>query len=351
MTAASNEALARVRDEVAVATFPDGGLLLHVASGDIFQLDAAAAAVWRAIADARGIADAVAALQSSLRLSPDEARLSIEAMIESALSIARTAPAETYRIDDGAASMALCKGQRPLLVFDRRMRTLALGDPMAAAGEADGNDADVAALVRLFIPKVLSLWFPLAMHASALEIDDGALLFSGASGAGKTTTARTLAEMLPGPGGRLLSEDIVLLSSVGDTNTVVGSAEPLVRSWIDDTARTLLDDPRATPAVEDLARALAGQRDVIPLRKIVFLNAARRRGDAWSLRALGPAETLGALFLNSFVPSVAAPALRSHLDACRSVASGARGWEATTIPAGLAELSRSSRAQSEMIAS
>lgn len=342
----TQDVLERLRQEIAVATFADGGLLVHLASGDIFRLDATAAAIWRALSEEAHLDRAVRSIGLALGLTPDEARLTADASVKQALAIEKSPPRETYRIEDRDGWISLAK-ERPLLVFHRQSLMLALHHRPDPAHPKEEDD--IPALIRLFVPKILATWFPLAMHASALEIADHALLFSGPSGAGKTTTARTLAGAIDGA--RLLSEDVVLFATVGDVSTIVDGAEPIIHAWLQTAAARLLESPTATVGAQSLGQALEEQHHLIPLRKIVFLDASRRKGTSWSLRRLERAQALGALFLNSFLPSGAPEWIRHHLGVCRAVASGAHALEATTIPASVDGLREGSRAQSEMIAS
>jgi hypothetical protein len=350
MTAISAEDLGRMREEVAIATFPEGGLLLHLSSGEIFQLDAATSSVWNAVAQAQALDEAIATVQLALGLTPEQARLCVEKAISQVRAIDKAPPSGIYQMEERGTSLALWKAQRRLLELDRQKMKLTLFHRMDPANPTEEDD--VAALLRLLIPKILSAWFPLAMHASALATEkDHALLFSGASGAGKTTTARALAE---GPQAmRLLSEDVVLFATVGAANnTIMAGAEPIIHAWIEATAARFIESPAATPGVQDLVAALKEHPQLIPLRKVVFLDVSRRQGASWSLKEMGRAQALRAFFLNSFLPWATPPLLRAHLIACRAAAaSGARAWEATTIPEGVDELRRSSHAQREMIAS
>jgi hypothetical protein len=152
-------------------------------------------------------------------------------------------------------------------------------------------------------------------------------------------------------GARLLSEDVVLFATVGEVSTIIDGAEPIIHAWIKGAASQLGASPTATVDAHGLSQSLEQHRRRTPLRKIVFLDASHRKGPFWSLRRLGKADALGALFLNSFIPSAAHGLLRQHLDVCRAVASGVLAFEATVTPAGLRDLRESSRAQSEMIVS
>jgi hypothetical protein len=345
--------LARLRQEIAVATFPDGGVLLHFRSGDIFQLDATTATVWNALTDppASGGADSVERVAElvarQLGMSAAQALSFVQATIEGALGNDHSPPSTAYRIEDDDALLSLWKGRRPLLVLDRRTSALTLchrSDP----GEPYDED-DLPAVIRMFIPKILAIRFPLTLHAAALELGGRAILFSGESGAGKTTTARTVA--LEIEGARISSEDIVVFSTVGTPSLIVDGAENVIWSWIDEAARAFRLGPQATVDVQRLIDALEAQRHLMPLKKTIFLAASRRRGTSWSFRDLGPTQALSALFLNSFLQSAAPSVLRGHLKACQAVASGAAAVEATTVPEGLSRLREGSRAQSAMIAS
>lgn len=342
-----------MRQEIAVATFPDGGVLLHFRSGDIFQLDAATATVWSALTDpsASGGADSVeraaGSVAAQLGMSAARALSFVQATIEGALSNERSPPPTAYRIEDDGAVLSLWKDRRPLLVLDRRTSELALRHRSDPARPCDEDD--IAALIRMFIPKLLAIRFPLTVHAAAIELGGRAILFSGESGAGKTTTAQTVAQEIEGA--RISSEDIVLFSTVGTPSLIVDGAEIVIWSWIDEAARAFQSNPQAAVDVQRLIDALEAQRQLMPLRKTIFLAASRRQGTSWSFRDLGPTQALSALVLNSFLQSAAPSVLRDHLRACQAVASGAAAVEATAVPESLSHLRESSRAQSVMIAS
>jgi hypothetical protein len=230
-----------------------------------------------------------------------------------------------------------------LLTLDRRSLTLSV------ASDLNHDQRDVVALVRIFVPKILGSWYPLALHASAVAFHESAILFSGASGAGKTTTARTLAETRGDV--TLLSEDLVLFASVGTENAIVLGAEAAVLPFLENAAERLAFGKDASIGVESLLRALETCTDVVPLRKIVFLDATRRQGSRWTISPITRARALRLFFVNSFLGSSTPAVLRAHLKACRAIASESLAAEATAIPAQLEDLRAQSPAQIEIIAS
>jgi hypothetical protein len=348
VTSPSAADLARLREQVAVATFPDGGVLVHFRSGDIFQLDAATAVVWNALEGPEGrVDDAVDEVVAQLGMSATQALSFVQTTVERALKNDHSPPITPYRIEDDGALLSLWKDRRPLLLLDRRTSALALHHRPDPAQPCEEDD--ITGLIRMFIPKILATRFPLTLHAAAIEIGGQAILFSGESGAGKTTTAQTLARELAAT--RISSEDIVLFSTVGAPSLIIDGAESIIWSWINDAGQAFRQSPLATVAIRRLLDALERHPHRIAVKKTIFLAASRRRGTSWVFRNLGPTEKLSALFLNSFLQSASPSVLRAHLQACRAVAAGSAAVEATAVPEGMSGLRDGSRAQSAMIAS
>jgi hypothetical protein len=69
----------------------------------------------------------------------------------------------------------------------------------------------------------------LALHASAVVIDDRAVAFVGPSGAGKSTTAAALAL----EGISVMTDDVVALERSADGGYVVYAGNPYIRLWED----------------------------------------------------------------------------------------------------------------------
>lgn len=336
--------LDRVRNEVAIATFADGGLLLHLPSGNVFQLDLASAAIWRAIV---GDADLIKTSgQTGAPSGPEGAptRAILEAAAAKVAFWKEPRPIGAYRFDESGSFIDLCKNGRRLLRFDRPSLNLTLGDEHAIQ---DGDD--IGGLIGLFVPKILATWFPLTMHASAIAVAGEALLFSGASEAGKTTTARVLSEQLAGA--HLLSEDIVVFSETRHTARMLTAGESLVRNWICEATAAFVRDRGTSVDAERLGLSIRRSGQDLSVRKVVFLDPANRRGQSWCFEPIGHGQALKPLFLNSFLPSSTATILRAHLKACSELAEAATVWKATSIPDGVASLRASSRAQSATIAS
>jgi hypothetical protein len=140
------------------------------------------------------------------------------------------------------------------------------------------------------------------LHASGVAIDGSAVLFAGAAGAGKSTTAAALASL----GHPLLSDDVVPLAD-GDSGPSAWPGYPRV-SLCDDAAQALFADADDLPAFSatyrkrylDLETAgLAFQPAPLPIGQVVVL-AGHTPGPAPAVRPLGPREALVALLPHTY---------------------------------------------------
>jgi len=339
-----DETLAALREEFAAATFPEGGLLLHLPSGDFFHLGDAAAAVWDAIARGSDGQAAIAAVAAALRVPTKTARTEIAGVLAQAQTLRGRRPAAPPSFQEDDAALSLVEGERTLLSLDKRSLTLTATDILRQR-----SDEDMAAKFRVFVPKVYGRWFPLAMHASAVTVHERSILFCGESGAGKTTTARTLGEEIADS--RVFSEDVVLLREQDGALMMVEGAEAAIQEWMADATAALVERRERCYEAVPLQRALMSAQGRLPIHKVIFLRADRRQGAAWSLQRLSRSRSLTQLFLHSFLHSPEPRALTEHLRTCHALASQIDAADALAVPGSLGALRSASRAQIETIAS
>jgi len=141
-------------------------------------------------------------------------------------------------------------------------------------------------------PHVLLLQHQIVLHASAVLDTDGAFVFCGPSGLGKTTLARVLAAH----GRRLVAEDLVVLSWAHEVPEVVLNGESAIRAWAAAQAALLVS--RNQVDTRDLNEARVGPR--APLREILFPRRAHLPAPEIGFDALGRPEALLLLLENSF---------------------------------------------------
>lgn len=339
-------ALTRLRDMFAVAGFPEGGLLLHLRSGDFFALDAAGVSLWQCALTDGAAAETVSAASRVLNVAEADARVAIEGLARQGLALNAEPPASIPRFEDDGRRLSLWRAGDVVVEFDRSRLLLTAGPGLS---NRSADDGDIEETLRIFVPKILGAWFPLTLHASAIERNGKASLFSGDSGAGKTTTARLAADELAGA--RLLAEDVSLLAIVADHPFLVEGAEAAIHPWMNEAAATLAKGDGASVDVEPLRRGLDDCPGRVSLHRITFLDRARREGALWRLAPLSPARALQRLFVQSFHHSAATAILRQQLASLRQLAAKVDAREAKAIPEGLAAVRRAIRDQSETIAS
>lgn len=183
-------------------------------------------------------------------------------------------------------------------------------------------DADPSTLRVLLLGRVMAFllrqrgWLPL--HASGVVIDDECILFLGAAGAGKSTTAAAFHK-----GGHLVAtDDVGAVRVTPEGRCVVQCAWSYVR--LRDDARAVLGDSHPAAGFQadkhryDLNRGIAGG-DVYPVRCAYVIEY----GDALLAE---PIETLRAVTLlsrYSFVRhrNMEREALQCHVRDCSAVAS------------------------------
>lgn len=159
---------------------------------------------------------------------------------------------------------------------------------------------------------VLRLRGFVAVHASAVEMEGGAVLMVGPSGAGKSTTAAAFALN----GWPVLTDDVSVVAPRGDVLEVVPTY-PRVRLW-DDAVRGLLGRSEALPLLTPtwdkrylpLGTAGAGfSRKPLPLRAIFLLREREDSPRAPRVEEIPPLaafpELLGNLLANRDLPGQA----------------------------------------------
>lgn len=95
------------------------------------------------------------------------------------------------------------------------------------------------------LPLALSRQFKLVLHASAIEIENFAVAFMGASGQGKSTLAAHFSTR----GNRFLTDDGLQLEK-GEDGYLIQPSHPSIRLWEDSSAALIPETTAAAPAVD-----------------------------------------------------------------------------------------------------
>jgi hypothetical protein len=149
---------------------------------------------------------------------------------------------------------------------------------------------------------VLRLRGVVCLHASAVVVDDKAIAFVGAPGAGKSTTAAAFAHA----GYRILADDVVALSQAGD-KFIVWPAYPRVRLW-SESLSGLFGRPVILPLLApdfpkhylDLMRDGRFQGKPVVLDAIYRLAARVGNSNDISIQSMSPREALITGIENTF---------------------------------------------------
>jgi hypothetical protein len=179
-----------------------------------------------------------------------------------------------------------------------------------------GDDATPQHLyLNQVLPLVLSKQGHLVFHASAVEVDGGAIAFVAESGRGKSTLAASFAI----GGHRFLTDDGLVVEPTASGYQVLPS-HPSIRLWEDSESALVPPGTRTTPPLEftSKSRFLAGESirfcdEPRPLRRVYFLG----EGDAsaTNFQQLSAAEALVEWVKHSFLLDVEEkPRLASHFD-------------------------------------
>jgi hypothetical protein len=208
---------------------------------------------------------------------------------------------------------------------------------LAHLTEARGAGLPLAHLLRLASPKILQACGLVVLHAAASGggNDEALVVFSGRSGAGKSTTSRLLAEAR---GAVPFADDLLVLSSGDGPPRARAGAETAIYRWCDDTGRTLLARPDAPIELAGLCAAASDPAATLhPLDRLFFVAADRRGGTALVLQALTAPEAMLELMEAVFLGATAPPAVREFLSACAALA-GAVPMARAVVPEGLPAL-------------
>ena len=148
---------------------------------------------------------------------------------------------------------------------------------------------------------ILRLKGALALHASAVQIGDGALVLVGSHGAGKSTAAAAL-----GRRGCAVVSDDVLHVRQSNGKWVAEPFAALLRLWESGAALALgasIELPRLTPtwdkrSLEMDTQGVASVRSATPVAGVVFLDPREPAVNAPRLDSITPAEALVRLAAN-----------------------------------------------------
>lgn len=161
---------------------------------------------------------------------------------------------------------------------------------------------------------VLGLRGVASLHASAVATDDGAILFAGHSGMGKST----LAALLCGAGARLLTDDLVCLDT--HDRVLPGATHVRLREAAMPLAHAIPDATSHTTADQRLAVAPAAQSEPSPVAAVMIAHPDRTIRSVQASR-LPPAAAAAALMEFSRVRGWREPvAMQALLSLCSRLA-------------------------------
>jgi hypothetical protein len=172
------------------------------------------------------------------------------------------------------------------------------------------------------LPLALSRQGTLVFHASAIEIDEQAVAFMGASGRGKSTLAASFATN----GFRFLTDDGLVVESL-EGQWRIAPSHPSIRLWEDSQEALLGAEAQTAPPVQftSKTRFLAGSEIVFcnqprALRRVYFLGEGVHQQPVFE--RLKPGDALIELLRHSFLLDIEErQMLAAHFDELSSMVS------------------------------
>ncbi len=162
------------------------------------------------------------------------------------------------------------------------------------------------------LPLALSRQFMLVLHASAVEIENFAVAFLGASGRGKSTLAASFSTS----GFRFLTDDGLQMSEE-EGGYIIKPSHPSIRLWGDSRAALIPESTKAAPPVAytPKSRLLADDEvahcDVArPLRCMYFLGESNT--DTVSIAPISGRDAMIGLVKNCFLLDIEAREMLTH---------------------------------------
>ncbi len=318
----TEEALRARFDVIAI----DGeGLLIDRESGGVFRLNRTACEIWAALTAGKTIVEISRHLSRRFGLDEQQAERDTRAVLQEVPDLPPKPIIDPFHWAVTAHGYGFFEGERLVCEIDSTGASLWLADG------ARPTEAEARGYLKSVAPKILALRDVFILHASAVEIDGALLVFSGRSGAGKTTSARAFART----GARLASEDLLVLvpSPVGPQAVIGGEAAIL--AWIFEHAARLASAPEQAVSCEPLAHCAEGPR--LPIAQILLIDAGRRAGERIELEALASPDALVALIESAYFASPDARHWRARFVPLRDLA-GVAATSRVTMPARLSVL-------------
>lgn len=301
----------------ALLKFDAAGLLLDLRSGGLFQLNESATFVWEHWLAQMTTQEIAAALAQTYGLPLETAGEHVAAALASK-TIAAPPPTE-FVYQRWANRYVFSRDAQSILTIDDH------GGAIALAGSSPITVDDLRNVLLAISPKLLALRGHCVLHASAVLLGGEVLAFCGESGAGKTTTARSLAQA----GASLVCEDKLVIQTRGDRVEAVTGIEAMLLRWSQVAAETLLTG--AATSCPDLDHP--DGRPPLPVREIGFIDAARREGEEIVGVPLTPLAGAAGIFRNTFYGSDVSGDWARQLHLAGEVAHRIAGYD-LTMPAG-----------------
>jgi hypothetical protein len=314
------------RERFALATFPDGGVVVDLKTGSYSRLNAAGAVVFEEVERAESFAQAAERIADRLSITQSVASEHVDTMFAALGGEGiRREPPDPFRYRPSPeGGYDVWHGDTLALHVDEPGRLLTLVSP------PDRLPLRIYDYVSGIAPKLLFLRGIAVMHGSSCLRAGSLLGICGKSRSGKTTTAR----MLSNHGWPLTSVDLLVFAPNLSEPTVYMGGESSADQWARRASDAFAAGPGSAVSVDDLLEAASGRS--MPLRCLWFLDVARRR-DAFARRQLGRAATLVNVMANQFLGAGGSSNWRRHLLNSRALAGALDAYE-LDMPTGLERL-------------
>jgi hypothetical protein len=300
----------------------DGGLLMNLRTGVVFQLNLSAAFVWRRLLAGDARTEIARALVSRYGLDESVAERDVATAEEMDLATPASYPRldSEFHYERDATGFVFSFLGKAVLRLDTR------GEEITAVSGGPPPDL-LERLLMALVPKIAALRGGTVLHAAAILGRSGEVTaISGESGSGKTTTARAASAA----GARLVSEDKLVLASGERVDHVMLDGEARLHEWVARAAREIAPNGRASCNAIDRA---FHDGPAARLSSILLIDARRRSP---SLRAdrLSQTAAAAAIFHASFFGSDVDGDWRASLARSATLGATVTAFEAT-MPDGL----------------